>query len=232
MGKVRLLLVEDDPSFAFITRGSLELTGHYEVRSASDGQEGLKAYEEFSPDVIVSDIEMPVMDGMEMVRRIRRRDERVPILFATGRTSTEDILKGYELRVDNFIKKPFLPAELDAHIQAILKRIQPISKVYESQGVISIGSYLLNPDTRILQWEKEVFKLTERECKILIKLNNNRGELIRRDVLLEELWGMNDFYTSRSLDVFINSLRKYLNCDPSIRILTIRGEGLKFVIAG
>jgi DNA-binding response OmpR family regulator len=229
MGKIKLLFVEDDISFSFIIKGSLELTGQYEVQAALNGKEGLAIYKTFHPDVIVSDIEMPVMDGMGMVKQIRQQDEATPILFATGRTNAQDVLDGYALKVDNFIKKPFLPDELNAHIQAILKRIQNHPPV-EPDGVLPIGKYLFNPDARTLQWGNETIKLTRRESLILWKLYQKQGDVLKRSELLEELWGHDDFFTSRSLDVFINTLRKYLSKDTAVRIDTVRGIGLKLVL--
>jgi Response regulators consisting of a CheY-like receiver domain and a winged-helix DNA-binding domain len=225
MKKIKLLFVEDDASFAFVTKGSLELTGLYDIRLASNGKEGLLAYQDFCPDVIVSDIELPVLDGMEMVRKIRQKDEEIPILFATGRTSARDVLDGYQLKVDNFIKKPFLPDELNEHIQAIMRRIFK-SKSEKSKGTVYIGNYIFIIETRFLHWKEGGLKLTKRESLILQRLYEKRNSLVKRDELLDELWETNDFFSSRSLDVFITKLRKYLANDPSLQIKTIRQEGL------
>lgn len=228
MEKIKLLFVEDDSSFAFVVTGSLELTGQYEIYSATDGREGLDIFNSVSLDIIVSDIEMSGMDGMEMVKQIRKKNSEIPILFATGRTSAQDVLKGYELNVDNFIKKPYLPDELNAHIKAILKRVQRQQPSPSTQEV-QIGKYKFNIDTHILS-KDETRRLTQREAAILMKLYACKGEVVKREEILEELWGRNDFFTSRSLDVFINSLRKYLSEDISIELQTIRGEGLKLIM--
>ena len=225
MKKIKLLFIEDDVSFALVTKGSLELTGLYDVQLASNGEEGLLAYQHFCPDVIVSDIEMPVLNGMEMIRKIRRKDEEIPILFATGRTSARDVLDGYQLKVDNFIKKPFLPDELNAHIQAIMKRILK-SRAEKIEEIAYIGNYIFIIETRSLHWKEGELKLTKRESSILQRLYEKRNSLVKRDELLDELWGMNNFFTSRSLDVFITKLRKYLANDPSLRIENVRKEGL------
>jgi len=225
MEKIKLLFVEDDTSFAFIVKGSLELTGIYQVETAFNGKEGLDAYYSFNPDVIVSDIEMPVMDGMEMVSQIRKVNEVVPILFATGHTNAQYVLDGYKLNVDNFIKKPFIPEELNAHIQAVLKRSRMLPNV-DNTGDIYIGNFIFNTDKQYLQYNATKQKLTARETNILYRLCENRENVVKRSELLEELWGTNDFFTSRSLDVYINSLRKYLSLDPKINIETIRGKGL------
>ena len=225
MEKIKLLFVEDDTSFAFIVKGSLELTGIYQVQTACNGKEGLDAYYLFNPDVIVADIEMPVLDGMEMVSQIRRTNEVIPILFATGYTNAQYVLDGYKLNVDNFIKKPFLPEELNAHVQAVLKRSRKLS-IINNTGTVYLGDYVFNTDKQYLQYNNVKYKLSARETKILYKLYENKGNVVMRDKLLEELWGTNDFFTSRCLDVYINSLRKYLSLDPAVGIETIRGKGL------
>lgn len=228
MEKIRLLFVEDDASFSFVIKGSLELTGEYDVHAALNGKEGLEIFNNTAIDVIVSDIEMDGMDGLEMVKRIRQKDTEIPILFATGRTSAQDVLNGYELNVDNFIKKPYLPDELNAHIKAILKRTKR-NVAAKEQPEITIGNYTFNIYTHVLSKEK-TRKLTQREAAILMRLYENKGETVKREDLLDELWGRNDFFTSRSLDVFISSLRKYLSEDEHIELQTVRGEGLRLIV--
>jgi DNA-binding response OmpR family regulator len=225
MTKIKLLFVEDDASFAFIVKGSLELIGNYEVQTASNGKEGLELYKLFKPDIIVTDIEMPILNGMEMIRLIRKKDVFIPILFATGRTSAQDVLDGYKLNVDNFIKKPFLPEELNAHIQAVLKRLQMGIIIHNTNVIVYLGEYIFDVDKQELQKGAESFKLTGRETKILWKLYEQKGILVKRETLLEELWGNTDFFSSRSLDVFITRLRKYLSNDLKVRLETIRGKG-------
>jgi DNA-binding response OmpR family regulator len=230
MSKTKLLFVEDDAIFSYIIKNSLELSGKYEIQVASNGKEGLEIYRSFDPDVIVADVEMPILDGMEMLKKIRDKNESIPILLATGQTNVQNLLRGYELNADNFIKKPYIPEELDAHIQAILKRIKKFSIVHEKKGIILLGEYIFNMDKQILQYKTVIYKLTERESQILEKLYEQKGKLVTRERLLRELWGVNDFFTSRSLDVFINRLRKRLSCDPNIKIETVRKKGLLLLI--
>lgn len=227
MNKIKLLFVEDDASFAFVVKESLNMKGDYNVYAASNAKEGLEIFNSETIDIIVSDIEMDGMDGMEMVKCIRKKNQDIPIIFATGRTSTQDVLDGYELNVDNFIKKPYLPDEINAHIKAVLKRTQKESLPKVTS--VQIGEYLFDVNTHILTKDQSR-KLTQREAAILLKLYNSKGEVVRRDNILDEFWGRNDFFTSRSLDVFINSLRKYLSGDNTIEIQTIRGEGLKLIV--
>ena len=230
MSKTKLLFVEDDIAFSYIIKNSLELSGKYEIQTASNGIEGLEIYQIFRPDVIVADIEMPVLDGMEMVKRIRDRNESIPILLATGQTNVQNVLEGYKLNIDNFIKKPYIPEELDAHIQAVFRRIKNSIIIYEKKNLILLGEYIFNVEKQILQYKTVIYKLTLRESQILEKLYEQKRRLITRESLLEELWGVNDFFTSRSLDVFINRLRKNLSRDPDVRIETIRGRGFLLLV--
>lgn len=230
MNKIKLLLVEDDESLAFIVKGSLELTGGYEVFVASDGRKGLEAYISFSPDVIVSDIEMPEMSGEEFVSQIRQKDKKIPVLFATAKTSPQDLIRGYQFEIDNYIRKPYLCEELDAHIRGVLKRVgesRPIEKaVAVNQDTYPLGLYLFHVKHRYLQLGDKHIKLSVREVEILWMLYEEKGKLVRRTDILDKFWGKADFYTSRSLDVFIRNLRTYLKEDSSIEIITERGEGL------
>jgi len=230
MDKIKLLYVEDDASFTYVVKGSLELIGIYHIETAGNGKEGLDAYYLFKPDIIVADIEMPVMDGMEMVSQIRRTDQVIPIMFATGYTNARYVVDGYKLNVDNFIKKPYLPEELNAHIQAVLKRSHVLLDTNIANSIY-LGNYVFNTNQQYLQCKNIKYKLTTRGTKILYKLYENKGCVVNRSDLLEDLWGINDFFTSRSLDVYINTLRKFLSLDPKVNIETIRGKGLALSIA-
>lgn len=230
MSKIKLLLVEDDESLSFIVKGSLELTGSYEVFVASNGKEGLEAYVSFKPDVIVSDIEMPEMSGEDFVAQIRQGDKKTPILFATAKTSPQDLIRGYQFGIDNYIRKPYLCEELDAHIRGILKRVgenDPVNEVISvNQGTYPLGLYIFHVKHQYLQLGDKHIKLSVRETNILWMLYEEKGKLVRRTDILDKLWGKADFYTSRSLDVFVRNIRSYLKEDPSVEIITERGEGL------
>lgn len=143
---IKLLLVEDDTNLSYIIQSALEdMIGDYEVSIAHNGKEGLEAYHRDKPDVIVADIEMPIMDGYEMVRRIRETDQEIPILFSSARVSPKDVVKGYELGVNNYVKKPFLPEELDAHVHALLRMKQGTTEKEIVQQTFTVGNYTLNP---------------------------------------------------------------------------------------
>jgi DNA-binding response OmpR family regulator len=230
MSKTKLLFVEDDALFSYIIKNSLELTERYEIQNASNGEEGLEMYQTFVPDVVVVDLEMPVLNGMEMTKKIREINEFIPILWATGKTNVQNILKGYKLNIDNFIKKPYIPEELDAHVQAVLRRMKNSLIIHSTKGLIFIGEYVFNVDKQILQYKSTIQKLSDREAEILEKLCEYKGKMISRKKLLETLWGGSDFFKSRSLDVFIHRLRRMLSRDPSVKIETIRGKGFLLLV--
>lgn len=232
---IKLLLVEDDANLAYIVQSGLEdLVGGYEVTVAGNGADGLKAWEENRPDVIVSDIEMPVMDGYEMVRRIRQMDAEVPILFTTALTSPRDVKQGYALGVNNYIKKPFTPDELDAHIQALMK-LKAGAGTHPSPVCYRLGRYMLDTARAQLLDEQggTMRALTQRESQLLQLLAENRNEVVRREVILSRFWNTeDDYFASRSLDVFVTKLRKLFDADPQVEIKTVRGVGLMLEVKG
>lgn len=208
---IKLLLVEDDANLCYIIQGGLEdMIGGYKVLTASNGEEGLAVWKAQQPDVIVADIEMPVMDGYEMVRRIREQDEHVPILFTSGRVSPKDVVKGYELGVNNYVKKPFLAEELHAHITALLKLTRGVPMQKEVREV-PIGK-LFSFDTVRGVWKQK---------------GGEERMLTAREVILSRLWNTEeDYFVSRSLDVFVSRLRKLLAADDTVELKTVKGVGL------
>ncbi len=226
MTKIKLLLVEDDPDFRALVKNSLAITGEYNICTAGNGKEGLEAYKKFNPDIIVSDVDMPQMSGLEMVKEIRKQNKVILILMASGLTKGEDLSAGYNADIDNYIKKPYIPAELDLQIKALLKRIdknekEPQNKLYQ------FGSFLFDIANQCLIYEKEKLKLTPHETNILSILHENKNNIVKREDMLNKIWGSNSHFHSRSLDVFITKLRKYLEKDSTVQIETIRGKGLR-----
>ncbi len=224
---IKLLLIEDDINLGYIIKSSLEeIIGDYEVRTASNGEEGLQALTgNYLPDVIVSDIDMPVLNGLDMVKQIRKSNTEIPIIFATAKKSSKDVTVGYESGVNNYIKKPFLPEELDAHIKALIRLkhnqiIKPKEKTYR------IGKYIFDPKLYYLDYNSKKQNLTSREAQILTLLYDKKGEVVLREDILNKFWGTNDYFTSRSLDVFISKMRRYLSEDATVSIKNIKGVGL------
>lgn len=227
----RVLLVEDDKNLSFILKSSLEqMIGGYEVVSVANGKDGLDMLTKENFDVIVSDVEMPVMDGVTMVQHIRKNHPSLAIIFITGLTTARDVINGYQAGADFYIKKPFLPEELDAHIQAVLRMKHntqvegPASK--DEDTIFTIGKYSFDPTQNLLIFENEQQTLTAKESKILEMLCREKGKVVSRENILNEIWGNSDFYSSRSLDVFITKLRKYLSKDTDISLNVLRGVGI------
>ncbi len=226
---IKLLLVEDDANLCYIIQGGLEdMIGGYKVLTAANGEEGLAVWRSEHPDVIVADIEMPVMDGYEMVRRIREEDEHIPILFTSGRVSPKDVVKGYELGVNNYVKKPFLAEELHAHVTALLKLTRGLQVQKEGQ-LVPIGQLFSFDTVRgvLKQKSGEKRMLTVREADLLRMLCEHKGQVVRREVILSRLWNTEeDYFASRSLDVFVSRLRKLLAADETMELKTVKGVGL------
>lgn len=229
---IKLLLVEDDANLRYIIQSALEdIIGGYEVIAAANGEEGLQQWKQQQPEVIVSDIEMPIMNGYEMVSRIREMDGDIPILFTSALVSPKDVVKGYELGVNNYIKKPFLPDELDAHIQALLK-LSKHKKAKDESQCYKIGKeYVLDATHATLRHSSGVNKtLTVREAGLLQMLCEKRGDVIRREAILDKFWNTeDDYFASRSLDVFVTKLRKLLAEDESVSVKTVKGVGLMLI---
>ncbi|MBU3839132.1 MAG: response regulator transcription factor [Candidatus Phocaeicola faecigallinarum] len=227
----RVLLVEDDRNLSFILKSSLEqMIGGYEVVSVANGKDGLDMLTKGNFDVIVSDVEMPVMDGVTMVQHIRKNHPSLAIIFITGLTTARDVINGYQAGADFYIKKPFLPEELDAHIQAVLRmrhNTQAESPVGNDEDTIfTIGKYSFDPTQHMLIFENEQHNLTAKESKILEMLCREKGKVVSRENILNEIWGNSDFYSSRSLDVFITKLRKYLSKDTDVSLNVLKGVGI------
>lgn len=230
---VKLLLVEDDENLAYMEKSSLEdIIGGYEIKTAINGKDGLEAWKSFQPDVIVSDIDMPIMDGIEMVKRIREIDGDTIILITTGLTSPKDLKAGYAAGANNYVKKPFLPEELDAHIQSLMKLKQG-RRSTNAAGIIKLGKYLLDADHATLKNQEDYTEkmLTAREAKILEILAVNKNEVVRREAILSRFWGVEDkdYFASRSLDVFIKKIRTAIEDEPGVELKTIRGVGFKLI---
>ncbi len=225
---IKLLLVEDDASLCYMVKSSLEdLIGGYEVIIANNGKEGLDAWKEHRPDIIVADIEMPVMDGREMVAKIREIDGDTPVLFASARITPKDVIEGYQIGANNYIKKPFIAEEMDAHIQGILSMKEGTRSKNQSR-IYAIGNRQLDAEHCLLKSTDGKKKtLTPRETGILELLCENKGEVVRREVILSRFWDTeDDYFASRSLDVFVTKLRKHFSDDPFVEIRTVRRVGL------
>ena len=226
MEKIHVLLVEDEQTLAMIIKDTLE-EQDFIITTAGDGEEGLRKFFEQKPDVLVADVMMPRMDGFEMVRRIRQSDKATPVLFLTARSAINDVVKGFELGANDYLKKPFGMQELIVRLKALMHKAF-VEK--EITNTYTIGGYQFNSVTQQLDFAGNIQELSHRESEILKRLCENRNEVVNSQSILLELWGDDSFFNSRSLHVFITKLRHKLSKDQSIRIVNVRGIGYKLII--
>ena len=229
MEKIKVLLVEDEQTLAMIIKDTLEGQG-FLIHTAADGEEGLRLFFDLHPDVLVADVMMPRMDGFEMVRRIRQTDRRPPVLFLTARSAVNDVVEGFELGANDYLKKPFGMQELIVRIKALMGRACTYTPPAESEQILyEIGRYQLDTRRQLLLHEGTEQELSHREAGILRLLCQNRNCVVNmRDILLD-LWGDDSFFNQRSLHVFITKLRHKLAKDDHIRIINVRGIGYKLI---
>ncbi|WP_346712775.1 response regulator transcription factor [Mediterranea massiliensis] len=229
MEKIKVLLVEDEQTLAMIIKDTLEGQG-FLIHTAADGEEGLRLFFDLRPDVLVADVMMPRMDGFEMVRRIRQTDRRTPVLFLTARSAVNDVVEGFELGANDYLKKPFGMQELIVRIKALMGRACTYTPPAESEQILyEIGRYQLDTRRQLLLHKGTEQELSHREAGILRLLCQNRNCVVNmRDILLD-LWGDDSFFNQRSLHVFITKLRHKLAKDDHIRIINVRGIGYKLI---
>ncbi len=224
--KIKILLVEDELTLSMIIRETLEEKDDFTVYTAKDGEEGLQKYHAVHPDVIVADIMMPRLDGFEMVKQIRETDLQTPILFLSARSSVNDVVQGFELGCNDYLKKPFGMNELIVRIKALLNRAYLKA---EHSAHYQIGFFTFDAITQNLFHTGEKITLSNREAEILKRLCENKNRILHTKNLLLELWGDDNYFTTRSLHVFITKLRQKLSADPSVCILNVRGTGYKLI---
>jgi len=223
MNKSKILLVEDNLNLGFLTREFLESEG-FDVRIYKDGESGLKAFKEHTFDICILDIMLPKMDGYQLAKEIRKDKPLIPILFLTAKNLKDDKFKGFDLGADDYITKPFDEDELLWRINAILNRSKKPTLTTQKTK-IKLGEFVFDAPNQQLILGENIQRLTERETKVLLILCENRGNLTRREDLLKDIWGENDYFMGRSLDVFIAKLRKYLKLDPNITIENVPRVG-------
>lgn len=224
--KKRILYVEDDPNLAFATKDNLE-EFDYEVVHAPDGVKALEHFGKDHFDICVLDIMLPKMDGFTLAEKIRNSDSQVPILFLTARALQEDKIKGLKLGADDYITKPFSIEELKLRIDVFLRRSKSEQPLPTKADSSKVGKYTFDFQKLTLGINGSSQNLTFREAEVLKYLSERPDQVIRRDELLKAIWGDDDYFMGRSLDVFISRLRKYLSADPDIKIDNIHGVGFR-----
>jgi len=220
---VKILLAEDEPSLGQIIKESLE-TRNFEVLLCEDGEQAYKKYKSDNPLLLVLDVMMPKKDGFTLAKEIRNEDPDIPIIFLTAKSQVEDVVEGFNLGGNDYLKKPFSIEELIVRINALLNR----NKENTSEE-IKVGSYIFNLKKQTLQFDDITENLTHREANLLYYLIKNKNQVLERSFILKKLWGDDDFFNARSMDVFITKLRKKLKSDTAIQIINVRGFGYKLI---
>ena len=221
--RIKILIVEDEKMLAEILSDTLS-DRNFDVRLAYDGIHALEAIKKEPFDVIVSDVMMPNLDGYSLAKRLRNEGFNTPILFLTALSATEDVVKGFETGGNDFLKKPFAIDELIVRIKALAGRAE-VMDAQETSYVI--GEYEFNPSSKELTIRGEQTTLAAREAAVLVRLCRKRGRVVEASELLKELWGDDNYFNLRSLNVYITSLRNHLKADPTVEIESIRGVGYK-----
>jgi DNA-binding response OmpR family regulator len=229
MSKTKVFYVEDEEFLARIVKESLESRG-FEVIMESDGAKAIDLFKKSQPDICVLDIMLPNKDGFAIADEIREMKEDIPIIFLTAKTQTEDVVKGFTLGGNDYVRKPFSMEELIVRIQNLLRSKGEESKKITTDSV-KIGTYKFQLNRQVLSNGKGDRKLSFRESELLKLLYENRDKIIDRKDILNLLWGNDSFFNSRNLDVYITKLRGYLREDSSLEIITIKGIGYRFVVS-
>ncbi len=226
----KILLVEDDEALRFIVKDNLE-QNNFDVQVAEDGEIALQLFRDNKFDLIVLDVMLPKIDGFQVAEKIRKTNEQVPIIFLTARSMTEDKIMGLTIGGDDYIPKPFSMEELLLKIKIFLKRSQsqPISNG-ETSKKIQIGKFVFHPDDLSLSLNGEARSLTLKEAELMKLFAKNLNKVLSRNEILEQVWGSDDYFLGRSLDVFISRLRKYFKADPAVKITNLHGIGFRFSI--
>lgn len=229
----KILLVEDDQNFGDVLRSYLEMHD-FDVALATDGEAGLEKYNQGKYDLCIFDVMMPKKDGFTLAQEIREKDKQTPIIFLTAKTLKEDVVEGFKIGADDYITKPFNSEELLLRVQAILKR--STSEVDEKEDIkeFDVGNYHFNYPLRILTHKSEDTeetkdKLSPKEAHLLRLFCLYKNDVLPRSVALTKIWGDDNYFTARSMDVFVTKLRKYLKKDTNLEIVNIHGNGFRLI---
>ncbi|WP_010182888.1 response regulator transcription factor [Aquimarina agarilytica] len=226
----KILLVEDDPNFGTILKDYLTIN-NYEVTHAKNGMEGFEKFKRDNFNLCILDVMMPYKDGFTLAKEIKDKNKNIPIIFLTAKAMKEDVLKGYKVGADDYLNKPFDSEVLLMKIKAIMQRKIVDNEVESKQVEFEIGKFHFNSRLRFLTYMKEdPVKLSPKENDLLRLLGLNLNDLMTRELALTKIWRDDNYFTSRSMDVYIAKLRKYLKKDGNVEILNIHGEGFRLVV--
>lgn len=224
-----ILLAEDEDVLGLLVKEALELIPGFKVEWVTDGNTAINSHALYKPDICILDVMMPFKDGFSVAEEIRKVDQDIPILFLTARSQSSDVVKGFKSGGNDYLKKPFSIEELVVRIKELLRRSNHAINKDELQQVFNFGKYKFYPSTQILAFEEIKYNLTSRESALLKELLIHKNTILDRKKILIQLWGDDNFFNARSMDVFIAKLRKYLVHDPLVSIINIRGYGYKLI---
>jgi two-component system response regulator VicR len=226
----KVFYVEDDTNLSFVVKDCLEIAGH-SVHHFSKGDEALKAFNKFEYDICILDVMLPNLDGFSLTKAIRDKNPSIPIIFVSARVQIQDKLEGLQIGGDDYIFKPFSIEELLLKVTIFMKRMH--NTEYQKpilSEMVTFGAFIFDPDNMELKTQDQSTKLTAREVDLLLYFLKNKNKLIKRRDILIALWGKDDYFLGRSLDVFISRLRKFLSADLNIKIENVPSVGFKFKI--
>ena len=224
---INILLVEDEPDLVLIIRNTLTSQG-FNVRTAMDGEEGLRMFYAEKPDVLVADVMMPKMDGFTLARELRSINSEVPIMFLTAKNLKDDILEGFKLGADDYLTKPFSMDELVYRMEAILRRVKARSRQMATR--YQLGRFTFDTQRQLLSIDDKSTKLTTKESELLTMLCTHMNDILERDLALKTIWIDDNYFNARSMDVYITKLRKHLKDDPNVEINNVHGKGYRLVV--
>jgi len=224
MDNAHILYVEDDETLSFVTKDNLELNG-YKVTHAKDGKEAIQIFKKDKFDLCLVDVMLPEVDGYTVAEEIRSRHSEIPIIFLTAKSLKEDKIHGLKIGADDYITKPFSIEELILKIKVFLKRKYIVGS--QELPILKVGTYTLDHENLKLHLGDNAEQMTKKEADLLKLLIQNKNKIVERSTILERLWGENDYFMGRSMDVFISRLRKYLKADESISVENIHGVGFR-----
>jgi len=228
-GPVRVLLVEDDLNLGEVIRDLLEIKGYRAVLTR-DGESSLTAFLKGDFDLCLIDVMLPKMDGFDLARAIRKADRDVPLIFLTAKAMKEDRVEGFKAGGDDYVTKPFHTEELLLRIEAVLRRSRGEAGGGGDDAVLSIGDFRFDPQARTLERRGDKRSLTQKESDLLLLFARHRNEVLERDAAMRAIWGAEGYFVSRSMDVYISKLRKFLAGDPGVEIRNVHGRGFKLVV--
>lgn len=225
---IKVLYVEDELFLGKIVKETLETRG-FEVIMESDGADVIRSFEDENPDICILDVMLPNKSGFELAEDIRKLNDDVPVIFLTAKTQTEDVVQGFKIGGNDYIRKPFSMEELIVRIENAL-RVKKEVLIPESGDCITMGKYQFHLNKQVLTNGSAERKLSYREAELVKYLYRHKNDVIDRRDLLNHIWGNDSFFNSRNLDVYITKIRGYLKEDPSLEIITIKGVGYRFVV--